>query len=138
MRDVEAIIEFWAEPEPMERVAMTTAAYGGMVGPQFVVFHGEVNQDSDGPVEICAPIDPTRTETTEVAMRREPAHREAYIRLRKAQVAFPQILSAYDAVAAWIQSQGLKIGGPPREIYFAHFQTAGPADEVCDVAFPIA
>jgi hypothetical protein len=38
----------------MPRVAMTAGAYGGMVGPQFVVVHGEVNQDSDGPA--CASL----------------------------------------------------------------------------------
>ena len=40
-------------------------------------------------------------------MRREPAHREVYVRLRKAQVAFPQILSAYDGVTGWVALQGL-------------------------------
>ena len=70
-------------------------------------------------------------------MRREPAHREAYVRLRKAQVAFPQILSAYDGVTAWVALQGLAAAGAPREVYFTDFVSAGPAEEVCDVAFPI-
>jgi hypothetical protein len=29
-------------------------------------------------------------------------------------------------------------GGPPREVYFVDFVSAAPADDVCDVAFPIA
>ena len=69
-------------------------------------------------------------------MRREPAHREADLRLRKAQVEFPQILFAYDGVARWIHSQGLAVAGPPREVYFTDFAAAGTNDEVCDVAFP--
>lgn len=107
-----------------------------MVAPQFVIFHGEVNQDSDGPVEVCTPIDPARGEV-DAPTRREPAHREAYVRLRKAQVQYPQILSAYDAVAQWIAEQQLSMSAAPREIYFTDFMAAGPDDEACDVAYPI-
>jgi hypothetical protein len=70
-------------------------------------------------------------------MRREPAHREAYVRITKAQVAFPQILSAYDAVSQWLHTHGLSAAGSPREIYFADWGVAGPTDTVCDVAFPL-
>jgi hypothetical protein len=104
-------------------------------GHPFVVYYGDVNEDSDGPAEACVPIDLTR-EPADSATRREPAHREAYVRIRKAQVAFPQILSAYDAVVAWVTAQGLNAAGAPRAIYFTDF-IRGSADEVCDVALPI-
>jgi len=110
---------------------------GGRAGPPFVVYHGEVNQDSDGPVEVCVPIDPARATSAAAATRREPAHREAYVRLRKAQSENPQILSAFDAVGQWITEQGRDEAGAPREVYFASYASAGPGDEVCDVAFPI-
>ena len=58
-------------------------------------------------------------------MRCEPAHREAYVRIRKAQVEYPQILSAFDAVAQWLAARGLPSSAPPREIYFANFHGAG-------------
>jgi DNA-binding transcriptional MerR regulator len=121
----------------MERLAKTAGEYGGMIAPQFVIYHGEVNQDSDGPVEICTPIDLAREGSGVAAMRREPAHREAYVRLRKAQVAYPQILSAFDAVSQWITTRQVASTGAPREVYFTDFQAAGPDDEVCDVAYPI-
>jgi hypothetical protein len=60
----------------------------------------------------CAPINPAHEGLAAVSMRREPAHREAYVRLRKAQFEHPQILSAYDAVEQWISSQGLTDAGP--------------------------
>ena len=63
---------------------------------------------------------------------------EYYARLTKAQVAYPQILSGYDAVSQWIETNGKQHGGSPREVYFADFDAAGPNDEVCDVAFPLA
>ena len=121
----------------MARLDDSANRYGGMAGPEFVVFHGEVNEDSDGPVEVCAPIDLSREGATDQPMRREPAHREAYVRLTKAQTDFPQILSAYDAVEQWITAHGRIVAGSPREIYFTDFGTAAPNDEVCDVAFPM-
>jgi DNA-binding transcriptional MerR regulator len=121
----------------MGRLMKSARTLGGVAGDPFVVYYGEVNEDSDGPAEACVPIDLTQEGSAAAAMRREPAHREAYVRLRKAQVAFPQILSAYDGVAGWAASQGVAVTGSPREVYFADFVSARPADEVCDVALPI-
>lgn len=120
----------------MRRLGGAAQGYGGVVGAPFVVYHGEVTEDSDGPVEVCIPIDPART-THDAAIRREPAHREAYTTIEKAQVEYPQILSAYDAVAHWIDAQGRRGTGSPREVYFADFDAADPNDKACDIAFPI-
>lgn len=140
----------------MARLMATAHAHGGVSGFPFVVYYGEVNEDGDGPAEACVPIadgrggsldppDPPESDPPDAlpgsiathAMRLEPAHREAYVRLRKAQVAFPQILSAYDGVARWASVNGIEISGAPREVYFADFRSAAPGDEVCDVAFPV-
>ena len=125
-------------PDAFVRVATLATQHGGISGPAFAIFHGEVNEDSDGPVEVCVPIDNLPADPPGVAVRHEPAHREAYVRLRKAQVEFPQILSAYDAVVEWLRANGMEVGGPPREIYFTDFMAAGPEDEVCDVAYPLS
>jgi effector-binding domain-containing protein len=120
------------------RLLQSAERYGGLDGDAFVVYHGEVNEDSDGPVEVCVPVPLEHDRASDSAMRREPAHREAYVRITKAQVEFPQILSAYDAVAHWITAKRLAVGGSPREVYFADFDAAKATDEVCDVAFPLA
>jgi len=114
-----------------------SAAAGATVAPAFVVYHGEVNHDSDGPVEVCVPIDPAAADDVHAPTRTEPAHREAYARITKAQVAFPQILSAFEAVAQWLQEQDLPSTAAPREVYFTDFMAAGPDDEVCDIAYPM-
>ncbi|MFC1437373.1 MerR family transcriptional regulator [Streptacidiphilus sp. N1-10] len=121
----------------MTRLYGAADAVGGAVAPAFVVYHGEVNHDSDGPVEVCLPVDPKTADSIDAAMREEPAHREAYVRIAKAQVAFPQILSAFEAVAGWLHDQNLPSAGAPREVYFTDFMAAGPDDEVCDIAFPM-
>jgi DNA-binding transcriptional MerR regulator len=109
---------------------------GGAAGPSIVIYHGEVNEESDGPVEVCVPIEGTRG-AIDAPTRVEPEHCEAYTRIRKAQVVYPEILNAYDAVEQWIASNGRTPTGPPREVYFADFMAAGPEDEVVDIAFPI-
>jgi DNA-binding transcriptional MerR regulator len=118
------------------RLMAIAPRFGGVCGAPFFVYRGEVGEDGDGPVEACVPID--HAPSQDVPMRVEPAHREAYVRLRRAQVEAPQILSAYDGVAQWIEARGLTVVDDPREVYFTDFMAAGPQDEVCDVAFPIA
>ncbi|GLW74423.1 MerR family transcriptional regulator [Kitasatospora phosalacinea] len=121
-----------------ERLVAIAAAHGGVVAAPFVVYHGQVDEDNDGPVEVCVPIDPARAEGLTAPHRTEPAHREAYTRITKAQVDYPQILSAYDAVCAWAERNGTPRAGAGREVYFADWAAAGPSDEVCDVALPIS
>ncbi|MGW4697555.1 MerR family transcriptional regulator [Kitasatospora cineracea] len=124
-------------PEATARLAAVAEAHGGVAAAPFVVYHGDVNEDADGPVEVCVPVDPARAAGLTAAHRTEPAHREAYTTVTKAQVEYPQILSAYDAVCAWMERAGTPRTGAGREVYFADWAAAGPADEVCDIAFPI-
>jgi DNA-binding transcriptional MerR regulator len=128
----------------MSRLTAAARAHGGVAGHPFVVYYGEVNEDRDGPAEACVPIAATADADAALpdsapthALRFEPAHREAYVRLRKAQVAFPQILSAYDGIVRWAAANDIEITGAPREIYFVDFKSAAPGDEICDVAFPV-
>jgi effector-binding domain-containing protein len=100
---------------------------GGPAGPRFVVFHGQVDEDSDGPVEVCVPVRP------DAAGRAEPAHREAYIPVVPGHFETPQILSIYDAAFRWVREGGHTVVGPPREVY--GYDT-DPGDFVCDVAVP--
>ncbi len=111
--------------------------HGGLMGRVFVVYHGEVSEDSNGPVEICVPVDPDQAVGLLLPTRVEPAHREAYTPLRKLQVAYPQILTAYDAVEQWVVTHGRRVSGPPREVYAHEFSKAGPDDQALDVAFPV-
>ncbi|MEV7385228.1 MULTISPECIES: MerR family transcriptional regulator [unclassified Streptomyces] len=120
---------------------------GGVTGAPFVVYHAEVSMESDGPAEACMPVADEAAARAwaerhgrawETKVRIEPACTLAYTRIRKAQVAHPQILAAFEAVEHWIAGQqGLEYDGPCREVYFADWDAAGPQDPVCDVAFPV-
>ncbi|WP_307840504.1 MerR family transcriptional regulator [Streptomyces sp. G44] len=120
---------------------------GGLAAPHFVVYHAEVTEESDGPAESCVPVvdaaaarawAAAQGRSRDLTVRVEPAHRLACTRITKAQVAYPQIIAAFDAVEAWVAERGLTVSGPCREVYFADWDRSGPEDEVCDVAFPVS
>jgi effector-binding domain-containing protein len=117
------------------RLMGSAPGHGGPAGPLFVVYHGQVTEDTPVAVEVCVPI--ASAPGDGVAARVEPAHREAYTTIRKEQVVFPEIQGAYRAVDGWVSSEGLTVADAPREVYFTDFEAAAPQDEVCDVAFPV-
>lgn len=106
------------------------------VAAPFVIYHGEVNTDSDGPVEACQPFDGTVPPGDGMQARIEPAHAEAFTTLTKAEVSFPGVLEAYNAVERWIDESGREMKAPPREVYFTTDEVADD-DPFCDVAYPI-
>lgn len=110
---------------------------GSVTGALFVVYHGEVNKDSDGPVEVCVPFAGSVDPIGEAAVREEPAHDELFTRITKAQVEFPMILDAYEAVHKRIAEIGRTPAGSPREVYFVDWDAVGPTDPACDIAWPV-
>jgi DNA-binding transcriptional MerR regulator len=92
-------------------------------GPGFTIFHGEVNESDDGPVEVALPV--------AGAAKRLPAGEVAYTIATDGQCRFPDIIGAYDAVAGWAKRNGRELAGPPREIYIAEqrWEIAWPLGE---------
>jgi effector-binding domain-containing protein len=93
--------------------------------PPFVLYHGPVNHEEDGPVEVCVP----KTEGD----RRLRAGDVAYTGIRGDQCNFPEILGAYEAVYRWAKEHGREPSGPAREIYLN-----GPHEELqMEIAVPL-
>ncbi|WP_406210605.1 MerR family transcriptional regulator [Kitasatospora sp. NBC_01560] len=105
-------------------------------GPLFAVYHGLVSEDSDGPVEVCAPTQNAVEPTGRIGARIEPAHREAYTALTKRQDGYPAMAAAHDAVGAWLAGHGHARGASNREVYYPNWATAEPGEHVADVAVP--
>jgi effector-binding domain-containing protein len=78
-------------------------------GQPFVLYHGAVTTEDDGPVEVCMP------KTS--ADKRLPAGEVAFTEIRGSQCDFPEILGAYEAVFRWAKEHGREVDGPAREIY---------------------
>jgi DNA-binding transcriptional MerR regulator len=132
----DALPEFIAEAGGRQYAAL--AAVGGPFGASVVMYHGDVTEDSDGPVEVCSPVPADVAGDLPLPSRVEPAHREAFTTITKGQVRYPDILSAYDAVESWVANNGERIAGAPREVYFSDMMGADDNTEVADIAFPIA
>jgi DNA-binding transcriptional MerR regulator len=75
----------------------------------FTIYHGEVNEQDDGPVEVCMP--------TASGDKHLPGGEVAFTVATGEQCRFPEIIVAYDAVGYWAKENGREISGPPREIY---------------------
>ncbi|MXV20450.1 MerR family transcriptional regulator [Deinococcus xianganensis] len=119
----------------MQTLLDHVAAQGTVAGAPFVIFHGEVNADSDGPIEICVPYGGPVTPAGDIALRVEPAHHEAFVALTREQFEFPQILAAYDATCAHATAHGT-CTLRPREVYGYDWDGAAPGEPVGDVAWP--
>ena len=103
----------------------------------FVVFHGQVSEDSDGPVEVCMAFEGTVSPPDGLQVRTEPAHQELYATITR-PVEFPRILEAYDAVQRYGSAHGMEMTAPPREVYFVDVNAVGPDDPFVDIAWPMA
>jgi DNA-binding transcriptional MerR regulator len=100
--------------------------FDGAPEPGFVLYHGPVNHEEDGPVEVCVPQPD--------GDKRLPAGEIAFTEISGEQCRFPEILGAYDAVYRWIKGHGREAAGPAREIY-----VAGPRGiEQVRIAVPLA
>jgi DNA-binding transcriptional MerR regulator len=108
-------------------------------GPFMLIFHGPVNDESDGPLEAVLPCPDQIQPTDTIGVRTEPAHDEAYTTITKAQWEYPAILAAYDAVA-----HSPEVSNRPhsqlscREVYLADSSNISEDDFICDVAYPLA
>lgn len=103
---------------------------GEIIGPPLGIYHGPVNREDNGPVEVCLPVRGKFTATGEVVVRERSGGSLAYVTLKDEQCHFPAILEAYDALHDWITEKGYDITEPPREIWLSD------DDEQIEVAWP--
>jgi DNA-binding transcriptional MerR regulator len=113
----------------------------GIAGCPFLVFYGEVSDDSDGPIELCRPVAPgsadPATVTADVQQRVEPAHDEVFIRIAMKDMGWPALAPAADALEAWVRERGREPAGMLRQVLIADQRTATPDTPVCDLSVPL-
>jgi DNA-binding transcriptional MerR regulator len=106
----------------------------------FVIYHGLVTADSDGPVEWCRPVGDGDAERVvslfpDLALYTDPAHQEAYVRRPSAQ-SDPESWLVMEALAAWAVEHARTATGPVRvSILPPRDPAPGPAS---DIAIPLA
>lgn len=107
-----------------------------ITGDVFAIYHGEVNEQQNGPVELCVPVNQLPVVNGGIEAKELPPIEAATVLVTKEEGVFPQILGAYDAVHSWIEQNGRSHAGSPRERYIADWETAGPETAVIEIAWP--
>jgi DNA-binding transcriptional MerR regulator len=110
----------------------------GIAGCPYLIFYGEVSDDSDGPLELCRPVARHPDQAAEgVQVREEPAHTEAYIRVAMKDMGWPALAPAVDALEAWVRGQRRELAGTLRQVLIGDQRTATPDTPVCDLSLPL-
>jgi DNA-binding transcriptional MerR regulator len=128
--------------EAFARLRSAAPGVHGIAGCPFLVFYGEVSDDSDGPLELCRPVAPgsavdPAAGMTDVQLRVEPAHDEAFIRVAMKDMGWPALAPAVDALEAWVGEQRREPAGALRQVLIADQRTATPDTLVCDLSVPL-
>ena len=124
--------------------ASALPAMDGRSGATFCIYWGEVNEDSDGPIEWCRPVPDEQAEALaakvpELSMRHEPAHREAFVSLGPGgRVSPAQWHVISESLRAWAHEHGAhpsELGA--RVTFLAVAPVTETSQPDCDFAVPI-
>ncbi|MGB7859289.1 MAG: MerR family transcriptional regulator [Acidimicrobiia bacterium] len=103
-------------------------------GPPLIVYHHVIDEETDGDIEICVPVNTAfdgdgqvYTRELEGGAMATAIHHGPY----------EEIAPAYHTITGWISEHGHEIAGPPREIYLNDPQTVTPEELLTRVEFPI-
>ncbi|HET6989059.1 MAG TPA: MerR family transcriptional regulator [Kribbella sp.] len=117
--------------------AYLRAAGATLTGESWVIYHGAVTPEAEATVEVCVPFGGLVDPSGPIAIRVEPAHREAYCTITMDECAFPRIMLAYDLVFDWVRAAGHPEAGPPREVYLPDCHLIPRDQPAVDIALPI-
>jgi DNA-binding transcriptional MerR regulator len=106
-------------------------------GGSWVIYHGAVTPEAEATVEVCVPFEGLVDPSGPIAIRVEPAHREAYCTITMDECVYPRIMLAYDLVGDWVRSTGEATAGPPREVYLPDCHLLPRDQPAVDIAQPI-
>jgi len=128
--------------DAFSRLRAAAPGLEGIAGCPYLIFYGEVSQDSDGPLELCRPVAPETAEgavagLAGVEFRTERPHEEVYIRLAAADMSWPALMPACDALVRWTAERQRDPAGPLRQVLIADRRTAAPDTLVCDLTIPL-
>lgn len=118
-------------------ISVHLADHGASRTAEFwVIYHGAVSPDSDGPIEVCVPFDGIVPPTADITVRVEQGGEQLYTEIGAALCSYPQILQAYAAVDR--AALGLPVVGAPRERYVSHWDGNPETEHVADIVLPLA
>jgi effector-binding domain-containing protein len=102
-------------------------------GPPLIVYHDVIDEETEGHIEICVPVDAISGDGDVYGRELEGGSMATAIH----RGPYEEIAAAYHTLTGWISEHGHEIAGPPREIYLNDPQTVPPAELLTQVEFPI-
>lgn len=115
----------------LQRLSAFIAEQGGRPsGPPLGIYHGQINHEDDGPIEVCLPVDGTYRASGDVTIRELPGGRAAVVTLHDEYTYFPKIIDAYDTGYDWIVRHGHRHVESPREVWIGSPDSGGPFEIV--------
>jgi effector-binding domain-containing protein len=104
-------------------------------GPVMMMCHDNEYKESNVDIEAAVPIGKKISGSDRVKVYELPGIEAASIIYKGP---YENISEAYNAIMAWIQSNGYQIAGPDRELYFTDpANVKKPEDNVTEVQFPV-
>jgi DNA-binding transcriptional MerR regulator len=111
----------------LRRLESFVADQGGRVtGAPLGLYHGPINHEDDGPIEVCLPAEGSFRATGAIRIRELSGGSGAVVVARGEYASFPKILEAYDAGFDWITRHGYQCLEAPREVWLGNPESQGP------------
>lgn len=119
-------------PQALEQLHTYIQESGASVaGDPLCFYHGPVNENDDGPIEICWPATGDLKPSGEIIVREIPAHQAACSHAVDEQAKYPSILNVWSGVVEWVQNSEHKLSEETVACY-----EIWPADRSIIVAMP--
>lgn len=113
----------------------------GIAGAPFVIFHGTVDQDGDGPIEWCWPVPDEQAikiaaKFSDLELRTEGSHQEAFIRVETPNINDGRTMALTEALLTWTSEQYRHPDGNIRQVLTSNPAPPGSRPG-CDWAIPL-
>jgi hypothetical protein len=84
------------------------AAGAKPAGDPVALYYGPVNEEDDGPVEICVPFEGTVPPAGEIRVLKLPAHKAIQLKTFGEYNEYPKLLEMWDAVGRYVHDNELE------------------------------
>jgi effector-binding domain-containing protein len=105
-------------------------------GPPCAIYHDQEFKERDADIEVAVPLAVDVPATHRITMREMPT-----VELATCIAAGPyeNVGQAYEALMGWVEANGYRLAGPPREVYLrGPNETDDPNEYLTEVQFPIS
>lgn len=104
-------------------------------GSPMILYHDVIDEQSDGDVEICVPVDSAILDGVDVFSRELEG---GLVATTTHKGPYQEVTPAYHSITQWISENGYEIVGAPREIYINDPTITAPEELLTQVEFPIS